>query len=510
MESGIIRNKRVAKNTIFLYLRMFFILLISLYTTRVVLRVLGVEDYGVYNVVAGFVTLLSFLNTSLAGSIQRFYNFETSQKGDDGMSSVYSMSLVIQFCLSLIVFLLLETIGVWYLNTVMVLPPERLFAANILFQSSVLSLILLIMGIPFSAAILSFEKMDYYALVGIIDVILKLFIIVVLPYIPYDKLISYSVLLLLISITNFLLYYIYSKKKFDSLRYSHNYIKDRHALKSMLSFAGWNVFGTFSNVVYTQGTNILLNFFFGPIINAAKGIAGQIMSAIQSFSINVVTAFRPQLVNSYAQNDFERTRKLMFIESKVCFVLMCSLSVPLIIEMDYILNLWLGEDIPNYAGLFSCLVLVHTTIASLNLPFSQVVHATGKMKTFQLVTGGITCMIIPLSYVAFMCGAEPSTIFWVGIVMAILSQVACAYIVNHLFYFSLKTYLVDVIARCFMFAFLLPILPFSTKQMMLRSFGRLALVSSLSLIVAGILAYYVVLSKDERVSVHNVFKIKSK
>ena len=510
MESGITRNKRVAKNTVFLYLRMFFVLLVSLYTTRVILRVLGVEDYGVYNVVAGFVTLFSFLNTSLAGAIQRFYNYETSQKGDDGTASVYSLSLVIQFCLSLIVLLLLETIGVWYLNTVMVLPAERLFAANILFQSSTLSLVLLIMGIPFSAAILSFERMDYYALVGIIDVLLKLLIIIALPYIPYDKLISYSVLLLLISITNFLLYYIYCKRKFECLRYSHHYLRNRTALKQMLSFAGWNVFGTFSNVVYTQGTNLLLNYFFGPIVNAAKGIAGQIMSAIQGFSINVVTAFRPQLVNSYAQNDFDRTRKLMFIESKVCFVLMCTLSVPLIIEMDFILNLWLGEDVPDYAGLFSCLVLVHATIASLNQPFSQVVHATGNMKAFQLVTGGITCMIIPFSYIAFKSGASPSAVFWVGIVMAVLSQIACAYIVNHLFHYDLKYYLLDVIARCFLFVILLPILPFSIKQMMPVSFFRLVLVTFLALIVAGVLAYYVVLNKGDRMSVNNILKNNNK
>lgn len=510
MESGTARNKRVAKNTISLYLRMFFVLLVSLYTTRVVLRVLGVEDYGVYNVVAGFVTLFSFLNTSLAGAIQRFYNFETSQKGDEGTSSVYTLSLVIQFCLSLIVLLLLETIGVWYLNKVMVVPPDRLFAANILFQSSTLSLVLLIISIPFSAAILSFEKMDYYAAVGIIDVLLKLLIIIVLPYIPYDKLISYSVLLLLISITNFLLYYIYSKNRFNSLRFSRYYIRNHTALKQMLSFAGWNVFGTFSNVVYTQGTNILLNFFFGPIVNAAKGIAGQIMSAIQSFSINVVTAFRPQLVNSYAKNDFERTKKLMFIESKVCFVLMCTLSVPLIIEMDYILNLWLGEDVPIYAGLFSCLVLVHATIASLNQPFSQVVHATGTMKSFQLITGCITCMIIPFSYFAFKLGAPPSAVFWIGIAMAVFSQIACAYIVNHLFYYDLRHYLVDVIVPCLTFVILLPIIPLIIRQMMPESFGRLALGTTLSLIIAGILAYCVVLNKGDRVSVLNILKIKNK
>lgn len=506
MESSDVRNKRVARNTLYLYVRMFFVLLVSLYTTRVILGVLGVEDYGVYNVIAGFVSMFSFLNTSLAGAIQRFYNFESCQKGDKGTASVYSLSLIIQLALSLIVIVLLETIGVWYLNNVMVIPADRLFAANILFQSSTISLALLIIGIPYSASILSFERMDYYAVVGIIDVVLKLIIVLSLPYIPFDKLISYSVLLLLISVANFLLYYVYSKRNFSSLRFSREYVKDHKALKQMLSFAVWNVFGTFSNVVYTQGTNLLLNFFFGPVVNAAKGIAGQIMSAIQSFSLNVVTAFRPQLVNSYAQKEYDRTRKLMFIESKVCFVLMCALSVPIITEIDYILNIWLGDKVPEYAGVFSSLVLVHTTITSLNLPFSQVVHATGKMKTFQLVTGGITCMIIPIAYIAFKLGAQPSAVFWIGIVMAVLSQIACAFIVNRLFYFGLKRYLIDVIGRCLILIFILPILPLSLKNFMTPSFCRLVIVTGLSLVLAVGLTYFIVLNKADRVAALSLIK----
>lgn len=506
MESNVNINKRVAKNTIFLYIRMFFVLIVSLYTTRVILRVLGIEDYGVYNVIAGFVTMFSFLNTSLAGAIQRFYNFENSRKGDDGTASVYSFSLVIQGALSILIIILLETIGLWYINSIMVIPPDRLFAANVLFQSSTLSLALIIIGIPYSAAILSFEKMDYYALVGIIDVLLKLLIVIVLPYIAYDKLISYSILLLLISITNFLLFFVYSKKHFINLKFSYSYTKDKKALRSMLLFSGWNVFGTFSNVVYTQGTNILLNFFFGPIVNAAKGIAGQIMSAIQSFSLNVVTAFRPQLVNSYAKNEYERTRKLMYIESKVCFVLMYALSVPIIIEIEYILHLWLGDNVPEYAGIFSCLVLIHATITSLNLPFSQVVHATGNMKLFQLVTGLITCLIIPISFVAFKLGALPSAVFWIGIVMAILSQLACIFIVNKLFSYNIKDYLIDVIGRCALFCVILPLIPIILRFVIPISFFRLLVVVTIDLLLTMVFGFFVVFNKEDRESVRNLLK----
>lgn len=500
------RNKIVAKNTIFLYVRMLFVLVVSLYTTRVLLAVLGIEDYGVYNVIAGFVTMFSFLNTSLAGAIQRFYNYETSKNAENGTSSVYSISLVIQIALALIITLLLETIGLWYLNNVMVIPHERIVAANILFQASTISLALLIIGIPYSAAILSFEKMDYYAIVGIIDVVLKLLIVIVLPYLPYDKLVCYSVLLLLISVVNFLLFFVYSKHHFHALVFSVAYTKNRFAVKQMLSFAGWNVFGTFSNVVYSQGTNVLLNFFFGPIINAARGIAGQIMSAIQSFSLNVVTAFRPQLVNSYAQNDFNRTRKLMFIESKVCFVLMCVLSVPVIVEINYILHIWLGDNVPNYASVFSCLVLVHATITSLNLPFSQVIHATGNMKVFQLTTGCITCLIIPIAYVAFKMGADPASVFWIGIIMALISQIACIFIVNRIFYFGIKTYLSDVVVRCLAFVIILCVFPVIIGRTLPMSFCRLLLVVVVDIISAIPLTFYLVFNSQDRYSILHLFK----
>ena len=505
MDTHLNRNQRVAKNTLLLYIRMALILVVSLYTTRVILKVLGIEDYGVYTVVAGFVSMFSFLNSSLAGAIQRFYNFETSKHGELGTSSVYTLSLVIQLVLGLVVLILLETLGLWYVNNVMVIPSDRVVAANVLFQISSISLVLLVLGIPYSAAILSFEKMDYYAFVGIIDVVLKLAIVLALPFINADRLIVYSVFLLLISLANFLLYFIYSKVKFRSLVFNTKLLKKKE-LSNMLSFAGWNFFGTFSNIVYTQGTNILLNYFFGPVVNAARGIAGQVMSALQGFSTNVVTAFRPQMVNSYALAEYDRTRKLMFMESKVCYVLMAVFSTPIIIEIDYILHLWLGNNVPDFAGVFTCLVLVHATITSLNLPFSQVVHASGRMKKFQLVTGGITCMIIPIAYIALRLGASPVSVFEIGILMAVVSQVACVIIVDSFFPFDKRRYLIEVILKCILFTFLIPILPLVICSFCGPSLLRLFFNVIITFIVALPSMWFIVFNNEDRSSIKQILK----
>lgn len=489
-------NSRIARNTLFLYIRMFFVLIVTLYTSRVILRVLGVVDFGVNNVVAGFVTMFAFLNSSLTGAIQRYYNFERSTKGDEGIRNVYKTSIIIQASMAVLVFVLLEAFGVWYVNNVMVIPVDRLFAANILFQVSVFSLALLIMSIPFSAAIVSFEHMDYYAIVGIIDVVLKLVIVLVLPYIDYDKLITYSVLLFSISIANFLLYFIYAKRKFPVLKLNGNF--DKKQLKSMLVFSGWNAFGTFSNVVYTQGVNLLLNFFFGPVVNAARGVCNYISGAVHGFSANIVIAFRPQLVESYAQKNYQRTRTIMYSESKICYLMILLLITPIIIEIDYILDLWLGENVPEYTAIFAVCVLLKMLITTLNVPFSQVVHASGVMKKFQIVTSIITCMIIPLGWIAFKMGMSPVSIFMIAILLAIVSLIACILIVRGIFVYDVKEYLLKVIVAVLVVTLIAPIIPWCVHNYCQPSIWRALIVVVLSTAMICSMSYVVVFDKDER------------
>ena len=496
MEGDKENNSRIARNTVFLYIRMFFAMVVALYTSRVLLRVLGVEDFGVNNVVAGFVSMFAFLNTSLTGAIQRYYNYEKGARGAQGVSQVYMTSLLIQLTMAGIVLFLLEAFGVWYLNNVMVIPEGRLFAANVLFQASSLSLFFLILSIPFSAAIVSFEHMDFFAIVGVLDVILKLIIVLVLPYVGNDKLITYSCLLLIVSIANFLLYFIYAKRHFRELRFIG--ARDKGLLKSMIVFSGWNFFGTFSSVVYRQGVNLLLNFFFGPIVNAARGISASVSSAISGFSSNIVMAFRPQMVESYAKENYSRTKSIMFTESKLCYLMLLLLIVPIVCEVNYLLHIWLGKEIPQYSGIFTILVLVNSQMATLYVPFTQVIHASGVMKKFQLITGCISCMIIPLGWVAFKFGLPPVSIFVVALFLALATHIACCIIVKQVFDYDIRYYISSVIIPLVITTIIAPIIPLLLHFLIPESFYRLVFVGSSSTIIIIGCSLFLVLNAEEK------------
>ena len=490
-------NKRIARNTFFLYFRMCFVLLITLYTSRVILNTLGVVDYGIYNVVAGFVLMFSFLRTSLVGAIQRYYNYEGAQKGAEGIQQVFEVSIGIQIVLSIAVFVVLETFGIWYINNVMVIPPERLTAANYIFQFSIISLVVIMIEVPFSSAVVSFEKMNFFAIVGVIEAVIKLLITLIIVYISVDKLVIYGLLMLLLQITIFVLFFFYCKIHFKDLVIRQRFNKD--LLKSMMIFSGWNFFGTFSNAFYSQGVNLILNFFYGPVLNASRGIANQIKGALQGFSVNALLAFRPQLVESYASGDFKRTRSIMFGEAKACYYMLLILIVPIILEINQILAIWLGAEIvPEYTVSFSVLILVDMLISSCNAPFTQVTHASGNMKNFQVITGILTCINIPLSYLCLKSGMPPTSVFWVSIIIGVLSQVACILIVRRFFEYSIREYLIKVLGPCILVTIIAPIIPLAIRFVMSESFFRLILVVMTSCLCTSLLFYFIVLSRGEK------------
>lgn len=308
MQSG---NKRIAKNTIFLYGRLVFVLLTSLYTVRVILNALGIIDYGVYNVVGGFVSMFGFLNTSMANATQRFYNYEIGKNGEKASVKVYNAAFRTQIILAGILLLLSEIVGVWYVNTMMELPCDRIWVANWLLQFSILSLVFTIIQVPYAAATMAYEKMNFYAIVGVVDVVLKLGIAIGVKYFSGDKLLLYGLLILTISVANYMMYFVYTKRNFPWLKLSWKHYSKKFQ-KEMLSFSGWNLFGSFAFMLRGQGFNVLLNYFFGVVINAANGIAGQISSALQQFSTNLILAFKPQLVQNYATGNIDRTRNMFF------------------------------------------------------------------------------------------------------------------------------------------------------------------------------------------------------
>lgn len=500
-------NKRIAKNTIFLYIRMGLVLIVSLFTTRIVLNALGIEDYGIQNVVSGFVTMFSFLNTSMANGIQRFYSYSLGYKKGYSIKDIYNASLQIQGLLALVLLILLETFGIWYIKSQMVIPTERLFAASWVFQFSVFSLLILVFSIPFSAAIMAYERMTYYAYLSIFDVLAKLGVAYAIMYATTDKLILYGACNLLVSIANFLLCYLYSKQQFKELKV--NCTVRKQILIPMFSFSGWNILGSFAYMVKNQGLNMLLNVFFGPFINAARGISSMVMSAIQSFQSNIVIAFRPQLVQSYAAGDNSRVQNLFFSLSKVSYILLCVMSIPIIIEIEYILHLWLGDSVPEYTIPFTILVLVNMVVSSLNTPVSQVVHAIGKMSYYQICTSFMVGAILPVSWIFLKIGCNPTSVYWISLAITILNQVVCVLILKKIYTYSLKNYCKKVIIPCMKLSAIVPILPLSITLLFPPSFLRLLVTSIVSSIIAIIVSYFFVLERSEKNMVLKYLKQKA-
>lgn len=506
MQDNISNNSRIAKNAIFLYGRLILTMFISLYTTRVVLNVLGVVDFGIYNVVCGFVALFSFLNTTMSNGIQRFYNYEAGKNGIKAVTRVYQTAILIQLLLALLILLIIEPFGIWYINNVMVIPDDRIFAANWVFQFSLLSLVFLVLQVPFSAAVMAHEKMDYYATVGVLDAFLKLGIVLVLPYIRSDSLIVYGLLVFIVSILNFLLYSIYALKNFCELKLAKVYHKD--LFKNIFKFTGWNLVEMFAWTTQGQGVNMVMNFFCGPVANAAQGIASNISSAINSFCSNLSVAFRPQLVQSYAAGNYARTTNMMFTMSKAMFVMMTMMVIPLSLEMNFILKIWLGDVIPEYTLQFAILVLLSMLPRNMTMALSQVVHASGKMKNYQLGSAIVILLVLPISYILLKLGYSPIYIYICNIIIFILLWIVDLYLLRKIFSFSMKKYLKIVAIPCILIMLISAVFPYVVHQFMSESFLRLAVVSVVAIVAVVIISYIILLDDKEKELFTGILKNK--
>lgn len=475
---------------------MVFVLCLSLYTTRVLLATLGIEDYGVYNVVCGFVSMFAFLNTSMSNGIQRFFNYEFGQNNVDGAVKVYNTALLIQFLLIIIVVVLTESLGLWYLQNKMVIPSERMVAAEWIFHFSVLSFIFVIMQAPFSAAVMAHEHMGYYALVSVIDAVLKLGIVYAIRLFQCDNLTIYGILFAVISLIDLILYYIYCKRKFPEIKVVK--IFDKHFFCSMLNFSGWNIFGSLAGVIKEQGMNLVLNFFFGPVVNAARGVAQQINGGLQSFVSNITIPIRPQVVQSYAKGDFYRTMRLTYSVSKLscCFLYLCAL--PVVLEINYILKIWLGDSVPEHTETFVIIVIVTSFINNLNAAVSGVIHASGKMMIYQTVSSTISMMCIPAAFLGLKLGQSPEFALLMVLAWTALSQIASLVILKSIINYSIKDYFLKVILP-FLVLIIFTIWPSSIiRFLMAEGLFRFVLVCAASMISVIIGIYFFVLNKSEK------------
>ena len=490
------RNVTIAKNTLFLSLRMVFVLLISLYTSRVFLNVLGVVDYGISNVVAGFVSMFSFLNTSLSTAIQRFYNAEIGKNGVEGVTNVYNTSLAIQAVIAVAVVLLLETVGLWYLYNKMVIPANRFDIAFWLYQFSTISSAIVIMQSPYMAAIMAYERMNVYALFSIIEVVMKLLFAIALPFIPADKLLMYGAYYLFIAFLNFVLCFTYSKRHFKELHFKR--VSHKGTLKPMLAFSGWNLCGAFACMAREQGLNLVLNLFFGPVVNAARAVAYQVSSAFQGFVSNISLAARPQMVSSYAEGESSRTMNLMFSMSKLSFLLLFILSIPILFNVDYVLHLWLGDAVPEHAGHFVVLVILINFMNNLNTPLSNVVHAVGDMRNYQLTFSIVNLLIIPFSYIALRAGAQPEAAFVVYLCMSIIVQFCCLLVMKRLVSLSLTEYFRKIVLPLALISIIVCPVVYLVNMAMPEGLLRLFVLYLTSGVLSSAAFYFMALDQAEK------------
>lgn len=497
MPDNISLNKRIAKNSVFMTIRMVIVLAISLYTTRAILQVLGVEDYGVYNVVCGFVSMFAFLNTSMSNGIQRFFNFELGKNGVDGANRVYCTALHIQAILAIIIIVLTESFGLWYLHNKMVIPEGRMIAAEWIFQFSVLSFLFIIMQAPFSAAVMAHEKMDFYAVISVFDVFLKLGIVLILPLFVYDKLILYGILFSLISVINFCIYFFYCKKHFHEIKYRR--LKENGLFKSMLGFSGWNLFGSFSGVMKEQGINLVINYFFGPVVNAARGVAAQVNGGLQSFVTNITIPVRPQVVQSYAQGNISRTMHLTYSISKLSCCFLMLMAIPISYEIDYVLHLWLGANVPEHAALFTIIVFFTSIVNNLNSATSGVVHATGIMKDYQLWGSLIGVSSVPIAFLMLQFYPIPELALIAVMLCAALGHFVCLFVVKKLVGMSVLEYFKEVVWPIAIVFVISVVITYPVHHFMSSGFLRLCIVTLVSVISVSLSLYYLALNKSERV-----------
>ena len=410
-------NKRIAKNTLLLYFRTLFIMLVTLYTSRVVLNTLGVTDYGIYNVVGGVVMMFSVISGSLSSSISRFITYEIGHGDFDKLKRIFSTSVNIQIGISLVILVLAELFGVWFLNTKMNVPAERLSAANWVLQCSLLSFIINLVSVPYNACIIAHERMSAFAYISIMEAVLRLLVVYMLLVSPYDKLATYAVLLVVVALIIRMAYSLYCRKHFEESRY--RFVYDKPLIKEMTGFAGWSFFGNGAYMLNVQGVDMLINIFFGVTLNAARGVATQVQNAVMQFVNNFTVAVNPQITKSYAAGDREYMNKLVCRGARFSYFLLFLFVVPIVCEADYILYLWL-KIVPEHAPAFLRLALFGSLMMLLGNSMLTAISATGNIKRYQLWVTIVGCLVFPLTWVAFKLGFPPETTYVIFIAIYFL------------------------------------------------------------------------------------------
>lgn len=500
-------NKRIAKNTLLLYVRMFVMMFTALFTSRIVLQVLGETDYGIYNIIGGVVVLFSFLNSALLSATQRFLNFSIGRNDESSTHKVFCMSMNSYLILSAVFLLLGETVGLWFVDTQLNIPQERMTAAHWVYQFTLMTFVINLVRVPYNATIIAYERMGFYAYLSLGEVALKLVVVYLLYVTAHDKLVVYSLLYTLVPLLITWLYKVYCSRHFTISRYRLFWDKDM--FKRLFSFSGWSLFGSIANLSANQGLNILVNIFYGVTVNTALGIANQISNNVFQFISNFQVAFNPQIVKCYAANEMQRLYNLMFASSKMSYFLLLVIALPVMLNMDMILEIWL-VDVPQHTAVFSRLILCFLLIEALSAPLWMFVQATGKIRNYQILIGVLIFLNFPLAYIVLKAGMSVYSVWVVRIVVnAIVFAVRCVYI-NRKYDFPLLGYCKRVILPVLAISVVAVPLSFLVRESVSGHWTQFIVSCAFAVCMTTVLTFLFGLSKKERNFVLEAIRSKRK
>ncbi|MDR2798492.1 MAG: hypothetical protein LBB80_09120, partial [Treponema sp.] len=488
-------TRRIAKNTLMLYFRQILIMLVSLYTVRAVLETLGAEDYGINNLVAGVVTMFGFLSSSMATASQRYFAFELGRGNYEQLQKTFSLSFLVYIVIATAVLLLAETIGLWFINNKLIIPQDRMEAAHWIYQCSIISFLFTILVTPFMAAIIAHEDMNIYATVSIVEAVLKLGIVFLLKIIALDKLQLYGILLCVVTIINTGIYRSICKHKYQECRF--RFYWNKGLFNELISYTGWNLFGSLAGIFKNQGVNILLNQFFNPLVITSRGIASTVNTAVVSFSQNFSTALRPQIIKNYASGYKDEFMLWMSRGSKATYFLMYLFILPLLLEMSTVLSLWI-KNVPEYTVIFTRLILIDALIDSISFTIVTSVQAIGRIRLYQSVVGGILLLNVPLSWIVLFMGYPPYSVMIVGICLTFMAFILRLLIMRILIDFSILQFLKEILLPVCEVSVLSMILPIIFHVNLRQDLFRFFLVVGISIVSICGSVYLLGLTSIER------------
>lgn len=498
-------NKRIAKNTILLYFRTMFTMVITLFTSRIVLDSLGIDNYGIYNVVGGIVAMFAVITGSLSTAISRYITFELGRGDLDKLQRIFSTSLNILFIFSIIILLFGETFGVWFLNTHMNIPDGRMVAANWVLQISILTFIVKLISTPYNAAIIAHERMSAFAYVSILEVVLKLIVVYFLYISTGDKLIVYASLLFLIALTIRIVYGIYCNRNFSETSYKYCY--DRKLIKEMTGFAGWSFLTNGAYIFNTQGVNILINLFFGVSVNTARGIATQVECAIMKFANDFSTAINPQIIKSYASGDIKSMMQLVYRGAKISYFLLLFLSLPVILETDFILGVWLKE-VPEHTSILFQLCMIGVMIDRIGCTSTTACMATGKVKNYTIWVSIVGCFVFPLTWLCFKIGMPVASTYVMYILVYIGVDVTRLVMMRRLIEFSVHEYLREIYVVSIAATLAAITVPVLVSRYMNPSVSRFFVTCVTSVLSCTVSILYIGFNQNERKSIYEFIRNK--